>query len=274
MMRTFTNDGLTFDVLDEGPGRSGTIVLLHGFPQTNQAWMDVAPHLHAAGFRTLAPALRGYCDGAMPAGRRPYRIECLVRDVVALLDAAGLEHAHLVGHDWGGAVAWQTAMQFAERVERLTVFSTPHPGALRRAAFTSLQGLRSWYMAAMAVPRLPEALLTRGVRRGALRRLGLPQSHAQAYRERILKEGAMRAMIGPYRALFVRPPRDAFDFDVEVTTPTTYVWPRGDAYLGRRAAELTEDFCTGPYRFVELDGDHWLPEKQSVRVAQEILRHP
>lgn len=158
MMETFTNNELTFNVIDAGPrDPRGTVVLLHGFPQTNQAWTDVVPLLHRAGRRTLAPALRGYCPGAMPEGIRPYRIEFLVRDVLALLDQAGLERAHLVGHDWGGAIAWQTAMQFPARVERLTVLSTPHPEALRRAATSSLQGLKSWYMAAMAIPRLPEA---------------------------------------------------------------------------------------------------------------------
>ncbi len=274
-MPTFTNDGLRFDVLEGGTGDADhTIVLLHGFPQTNQAWMGVAPRLHAAGFRTLAPALRGYCDGAMPKGIRPYRIECLVSDVLALLDHAGLDRAHIVGHDWGGAIAWQTAMQFPERVQRITVLSTPHPGALRRALWTTTQGLRSWYMAAMAIPRLPEAFLTRAVQRGALSRIGLPEAHEAAYRSRITRPGAPRGMIGAYRALFIPPPRHGFASDVRVAVPTTYLWSRRDAYLGRRAAELTEGYCTDRYRFVELDAGHWLPEKQAPRVAAEILSAP
>lgn len=270
-MKTYTHDGLTFDVLDAGPTDAPCIVLLHGFPQTNAAWQDVAPTLHQAGFRTLAPALRGYCAGAMPEGIRPYRVEYLVRDVLALLDRAGVQRAHLVGHDWGGGIAWQTAMQFPERVQRLTVLSTPHPEAVRQASRTSTQGLKSWYMLAMAIPRLPEAYLTAMVNRFGLSGLGLPPRHEAAYRAWIARPGAMRAMIGAYRALFIRPPLDAFPNDTRVTVPTRYVWSNRDAYLGRRAAELTARYCMGPYRFVEVDGDHWLPEKQPDRVAAEIL---
>lgn len=269
-MRQFHHDGLTFDVHDSGEGtRSQPIVLLHGFPQTNDSWADVTAELSAQGWRCLAPALRGFCAGAMPRERSAYRIEKLVGDVLALLDEAGFEQVHLVGHDWGGGIAWQTAMQFPERVRSLTVLSTPHPQAMQDAVRHSRQGLMSWYMLAMQIPVLPEALLGFGIRREGLRRLGLPREHEEAYLRWLRRPGAVRASISPYRGLFTRP-SGTFRSDTPVRVSTTYVWGAHDAYLGRWAAEATAQHCTGEYRFVELDADHWLPEKQPDQVAEAI----
>lgn len=110
----FTRDGLTFDVRDEGPLDGAGVVLLHGFPEDSSSWNRVAPLLHAHGLRTIAPDHRGYSPGARPSGVAAYHLDELVADVLALLDAVG-EPVHLVGHDWGGGVAWQVAGQHPER---------------------------------------------------------------------------------------------------------------------------------------------------------------
>src|SRR5205807_1844713 len=106
-------DGLTFDVSDT-PGDGDPIVLLHGYPENRESWSAVTPHLAAAGHRVLAPDQRGYSPAARPKGRRAYAMAELVADVVALVDAAGVDRFHLVGHDWGGAVAWGFAQQHPE----------------------------------------------------------------------------------------------------------------------------------------------------------------
>ena len=108
-MDSFRRDGLTFDVLDSGPADGEPVVLLHGFPQDRTAWNRVAPALHQHGLRTLAPDQRGYSPMARPHGRSAYRLRETTADVLALLDAAGLESAHVVGHDWGGIVGWPSA---------------------------------------------------------------------------------------------------------------------------------------------------------------------
>src|SRR6478609_967008 len=108
-MWQYHRDGLTFDVLDSGPRDGEPVLLLHGFPQDHTAWDAVAPLLHAAGLRTLAPDQRGYSPGARPQGRAAYDMGELVADAVALLDAADVTRAHVVGHDWGGSVAWALA---------------------------------------------------------------------------------------------------------------------------------------------------------------------
>ncbi|MFW6187076.1 MAG: alpha/beta fold hydrolase, partial [Actinomycetota bacterium] len=97
---------LLLDVRDDGPEDGEPVLLLHGFPQDGTSWDRVVPGLHDAGLRTLVPDQRGYAPGARPRGRRAYRLELLVEDVAALLDAAGLARAHVVGHDWGGIVGW------------------------------------------------------------------------------------------------------------------------------------------------------------------------
>lgn len=273
-METFTNDRLTFEVRDSGPRRADadhTVVLLHGFPQTPAAWDAVAPLLHGAGIRTLAPSLRGYTSKARPTGRSAYRIERLVGDVFAMLDQAGLDSAHLVGHDWGGGVAWAAAMTTPERVRSLTVLSTPHPAAIRQAVLRSSQGLKSWYMLAMQVPVLPEMQLSRLARKEGLRRLGVLADLSASYAAQMVDTEAVRGMLGPYRGLFAPAGADGVKLDTPVTVPTTYLWGNRDPYLGRVAAEGTVRYCTGDYRFVELDAGHWLPEKRPEVVGAEIL---
>lgn len=271
-MDHFDNEGLTFAVEDSGPQDAPEhAILLHGFPQTFRSWSSVTPRLTAAGIRCLAPALRGFTPGAMPAGRRPYRIERLVSDTIALLNQAGLDSAHIVGHDWGGGIAWQLAMQHPDRVRTLTAVSTPHPAALQRAVLRSGQGLKSWYMLAMQVPVLPEAVLGWGIARQGLKGLGLPAEHEQAYIDWLRRPDALRSAIAAYRALFTRRPPGAYAADTRVSRPTTYVWGSRDAYLGRAAAEATAAYCTGDYRFAELPADHWLPEKEPAALAAEIL---
>lgn len=298
-METFTHDGMTFRVRDGGPSdapEERTVVLLHGFPQTSAAWSDVSDRLHAQGLRTLAPDTRGIAPSARPARREEYRIDRLVSDVVGLLDAAGLDAVHLVGHDWGGAIAWAFVRRHPDRVRSLTVLSTPHPGAMAWAMRHSTQGLKSWYMLPLLVPAVPELAIGWGLRRFGMAGLGLPKEQEREYVDALTTFGALGGAIGPYRGMTTRRRRSAGASESSsssspssspsspssapstgprrsgrgVAVPTTYVWGRHDAYLGRAAAERTGSHCTGDYRFVEVDADHWLPEKQSELVAREI----
>jgi pimeloyl-ACP methyl ester carboxylesterase len=186
-MHSYSRNGCTFDCDDDGPHDSAAIVLLHGFPQDRHCWQLVRPQLVAAGYRVLVPDQRGYSPGARPRGRRAYRQRELVGDVVALLDAAGVDRAHVVGHDWGGAVAWSMAAFAPDRLRSLTAVSTPHPAALARASVTSTQGLRSTYMGLFPLPVVPEQLF---VGRGA----GLGRRWFGGLR---LGAGPAAALLGP-----------------------------------------------------------------------------
>jgi pimeloyl-ACP methyl ester carboxylesterase len=270
---SFQRDGLVFDVRDTGPDGGEPVVLLHGFPQDGTAFDALLPALHGAGLRTLAPDQRGYSPGARPAGRRAYRLREAVDDLLALLDAAQLPTAHVVGHDWGGAVAWAVAAWHPERVRTTTSLSTPHPAAMTRALVTSDQALRSSYMGLFTVPVLPERVLLAqgGARlRRALLRGGLPAAVAGHYVQRMREPGALTAALGWYRAL----PWTARDPVRTVRVPTLHVWSTGDAFLGRAATEGSAAHVAAPYRLEVLaDVPHWLPELAADRVADLVTAH-
>jgi pimeloyl-ACP methyl ester carboxylesterase len=272
-MDSFRRDGLTFDVRDAGPPDGEPVVLLHGFPQDAAAWDRVAPALHQHGLRTLAPDQRGYSPMARPRGRANYRLRETVGDVLALLDAAGLESAHVVGHDWGGIVAWGMAAWHPDRVRTLTALSVPHPGAMAQAMLRSDQGLRSLYVGLFQLPQLPERLLLAGdgaVLRRLLRGGGLEADLVDHYVRRMQEPGALTAALNWYRAL----PLARREPVGRVRVPTLHVWSTGDTFLGRTATEATERFCTAPYRLEVLEGvSHWIPELAADRVAELVTAH-
>lgn len=266
-MDSYAHAGFTFDVLDSGPADGPAVVLLHGFPQDARSWDRVVPLLNGRGLRTLAPDLRGYSPGARPRERRAYTIDKLAGDVIGLLDAAGLARAQVVGHDWGGGVAWATAIRHPGRVSGLTAVSTPHPAAMQWAFRHSLQGLRSWYMLAFQLPWLPERIAAATLR-SQLPRTGLSQAAADHYAERFADPESLRGPLNYYRAMFLTSPAQAWG---QVAVPTTYVWGRRDPFLGRAAADRTAAYVTADYRFVEVEGGHWLPEENPGVVAEAVL---
>jgi pimeloyl-ACP methyl ester carboxylesterase len=278
IVEAFQNADLHFRVIDNGPPEGPPVVLLHGFPQGLQCWDSVAPFLHTRGVRTLTFDQRGYAPGARPRGRLAYRLRLLVDDVLALLDAVGLKRSHVVGHDWGGAVAWSLASWRPERVATATVLSTPHPAAFLQAMVSSRQMLRCWHMLVFQPPRLAEHLFgpcrPAGERR--LRRLLEAWDAPPAVVERAVAltrdREAFTAMLNWYRAIPLSSPRQAF---VRCRVPTLFVWSTGDAeLLGRRAAGLTGRYVRAPYDFRVLRGaSHWLPEEQAQTVADLIASH-
>ena len=272
-MDSFRRDGLTFDVRDAGPPDGEPVVLLHGFPQDSTAWTAVAGDLHAAGLRTLAPDQRGYSPGARPPGRTAYRLRELAADVLALLDAAGLGSAHVVGHDWGAVVGWALAAWHPERVRTLTAVSVPHPAAMAQAFVTSDQALRSSYMALFQLPVLPERLLL--ARDGAALRWmlltsGLSPELSEHYVRRMQEPGALATALAWYRAL----PFHARDPVGTVRVPTLHLWSTRDAALGRTATERSRRFVDAPYRLEVLEGvPHFIPEVAPGRVAELVTEH-
>jgi pimeloyl-ACP methyl ester carboxylesterase len=233
----------------------------------------VAPALHQHGLRTLALDQRGYSPMARPRGRAHYRLRETTADVLALLDAAGLHRAHVVGHDWGGIVAWALGAWHPDRVRTLTALSVPHPAAMAKAMVTSDQGLRSSYMGLFQLPLLPERLLLAGggePLRRMLRSGGLSHDAADHYVARMREPGALSAALGWYRAI----PFGARDAVGTVRVPTLHVWSTGDAFLGRSATEDTARFVDAPYRLEVLDDvTHWIPELAAGRTAELVTAH-
>lgn len=261
---------LSFGVSDSGPIDGPVAVLLHGFPGSRRTWDAVTPLLEAASVRVVAVDQRGYSPGARPRRRRSYRAADVTADALALLDALDARRVHLVGHDWGGFVAWRLAAMAPERFSGVTVLSTPHPRALVRSLFSSGQAARSLYMALFQLPVVPEALL-----RPRLARLlvasGLPVAVAHEYERFLSVPSALRGALNWYRGMWLPDRRSRRSSREPVRTPVTYLWGNRDQALGRRAAELTRRYAGDEYRFVELDEGHWLPELAAESVAREVL---
>lgn len=264
-----TRGGLDFEVHDEGPENGEPVLLLHGFPQDASSFDRLAALLHQAGLRTLRFDQRGYAAGARPRRVADYGGRALVDDALAVADAAGAGGVHVVGHDWGGSVAWQMAQAAPDRVRTLTVLATPHMRAMRTALLTSDQALRSLYMAAFQIPWLPERVLAPRMMR-LLVAAGLERRHAARYARRFAGARSLTGPLNWYRAL--APWHRAEHVPARPTrVPTTYVWGNRDVALGWRGAELTADAVEAPYRFVELAASHWLPEEVPDAVAREVI---
>ncbi|NHC45357.1 alpha/beta fold hydrolase [Motilibacter aurantiacus] len=264
-MQTYSRDGLVFPVRDQGPPDGEVAVLLHGFPQDASAFDAVAARLHETGLRTLTPTQRGYAAGAQPRGRRAYALQETTADVLALLGAAGVERAHVVGHDWGAGPAWALGAAHPSRVASLTILSTPHPAAMARSLVRSTQALRSAYMAFFQLPGLPELVLRRRLA-PLLRASGLPAEHVRRYTDVLRSDGVATGALNWYRGI----PFSSRPLLGPSRVPTTYVWGRHDPALGRAAAERTGAFVEAAYAFVELDAGHWLPETRPGDVAAAV----
>jgi pimeloyl-ACP methyl ester carboxylesterase len=271
-MQRYRNGSLTFDVSDSGPEDGEVVALLHGYPENRTSWDLVTPLLTAAGYRVIAPDQRGYSPGARPRSRRDYRTNLLAGDIAALADAAGAKKVHVVGHDWGGAVAWAFASLHADRCHTVTSLCTPHPRAMISSMVRSTQLLKSWYMVMFQLPMVPEMTLRGAGAKAARRKLvatGLPEAAADRYLALMANPSAARGALNWYRALPLSPPLKG-----KIDVPALYIYPTGDAFLGRKAAELTADQVAAAYRFEVLEGlSHWLPEEAPDTVAELLLEH-
>ena len=264
--------GLTFNVRTGGARDGAPVLLLHGFPQNALMWETIEPALHAAGLRTFAPNQRGYSAGARPSEVEAYALPELVDDVLAIMDVAGIDRAHVVGHDWGAVVGWELASRHPDRVRTLTAVSVPHPRAFARALLTSPDQLRrSAYVLLLRRERTAERFLTDqdGKRlRRAFDGSGLADVDVNRYVAPMLVPDALTAALNWYRALSLigRPATGP------VALPTTFVWSDRDAAVGRVAAERCGKHVTGDYRFVELPGvSHWIADQAPQELTDAVL---
>ena len=265
-----------------GPVDGRPVVFLHGFPQTRYTWRHQLVALGDRGFRCWAPDQRGYSAGLRPEGIEAYHVDNLVADVGCMIDAvAAVGSAEpasidLVGHDWGGQVAWLFAARHPERLRSLTVLSRPHPAAFA-AAFTADPGQadRSKHHRRFDDPATADLLLENGERR--LRRMlansEVPAADIGAYIEVLGDRDAMDAALNWYRAATGAGLRAADTPDVIV--PTLYLWGTNDHSVGRVAAEGTAERVSGPYRFVEIEGSgHFLTDDgASDAVTDALVAH-
>jgi len=262
--------GLDFDVYvgGPGPGAGPPVLLLHGFPQHSGEWQGVLPALHEAGLRTYAVDQRAYSPGARPAGVEAYRMAECVADVLSIMDALGTGPVHLVGHDWGAAVAWHLTARHPAAVRTLTAISVPHPLAMAVAlAEDPDQRERVEYIRLFRQPggKAEDLLLAEDARR--LRTVfGLVD--AERYVAPLLEPGVLTLALNWYRAMSRT---DLVGLE-PVKVPTTYLWSDRDPAVGPTAARACGGFVAADYRFVELPGiSHWVPDEVPGAVAEAVL---
>jgi pimeloyl-ACP methyl ester carboxylesterase len=256
-------------------GEGPLVILLHGFPEFWWGWRRQIPALAEAGFRVAAPDLRGYNDSEKPKGAAAYRTSIVVEDVAALARHLGAERAHVVGHDWGGVIAWHVAMRHPELVDRLAIINAPHPAVFRREMRRPRQFLRSWYAMFFQLPAIPEALIRardfaalEWAFRATSRAGSFTAEDIARYKEAMAKPGALTAALNYYRvyigALFRGPTKK--EPRKTIARPTLVIWGMQDRALNPHNLEGLEAYV--PDLRIERieEASHWVMADAPDRV--------
>ncbi len=271
---TVRANGLRFHVAAAGDAKNPLVLCLHGFPEGWYSWRHQLEALSDR-FLVAAPDLRGYGETEKPPRVSDYRIDALADDVAGLVRALGHERAFVVGHDWGGAVAWHTAAAHPEVVERLAILNCPHPYLFAQALsrFDLGQWRRSSYMLFFQIPGLPEALfpaarLARVIRRSTAKRGVLTDEDVAAFEKGLAPDGTVRSGLNYYRATarsLARPAerRRLFSlWEKGIEAPTLIVWGEKDAFLGAHLLEGHERLAKSSLAIRRIpDCAHWVQQE-------------
>jgi len=271
-------NGVRLHYVTQGQGK--LIVLLHGFPEFWYSWRQQIPEL-AKHFRVVVPDLRGYNESEKPVGVSNYRVDVLTADVMGLIRAFGEEKALIVGHDWGGGIAWAFAADYPQATERLVVMNCPHPGVLQKQLRVNWRQLRrSWYMFWFQIPWLPELLIRLSARRfvaqafrgWAIRKEAFSDEDLRRYVEAIQKPGMLTAAINYYRAAFREVVWRGERQFAPITCPTLLIWGEEDVALGKELTYDMEPYFTNRFEIKYLPRcSHWVQQEQPELVNQYML---
>ena len=245
------------------------MLLLHGFPDSSALWRHQVPALVDAGYRAITPDLRGFGDSDRPQDVESYGIGRSVADMLAVLDALEVERAHVVAHDWGGAVGWALAAFASERVDRLAVLSVGHPNALRRP--TIEQRERSWYPLLFQYEGTAEQLLMRDDWQ-LFREWMRGDGDTERALADLSRPGALTAALNWYRASW-RPDAELSErMFPSVAADTMGIWSDGDHYLLEEQMTGSEEYVVGEWRYERIEGaSHWLQLDAAERVNALLL---
>jgi pimeloyl-ACP methyl ester carboxylesterase len=262
-------------------GEGDPVVLLHGFPELSYSWRHQLPALAGAGYRAIAPDLRGYGASDRPGTVDAYLAPALIGDVIGLIDALGYDRVHLVGHDWGGGLAWGAAALYPDRIRSLVIANAPHPVASAEARVQDPdQRAKSWYMLLFQFVGVAETWLSDNdfhnlrdmVFRNAAPGAFAPEDE-QVYIDAFSVDGALTAALNYYRAnmpaaAWIRPPTQL----PEITTPTMVIWGEADTYLGLGLLERSVAKVAGPVRVERLGGvSHWVQQDAPAAVNALLI---
>jgi pimeloyl-ACP methyl ester carboxylesterase len=275
-------DGVRLHYAECGGGNEELVVLLHGFPEFWYSWRN---QLSALGkrYHAVAPDMRGYNLSDKPPRVEDYRIDLLVEDVIGLIHRLGASKAAVVGHDWGGGVAWAVAHKYPEHVSKLAVFQVP-PAAAWRANITFRQWRRSWYMFFFQLPRVPEwsirrnnfAGLERVFKDTVVRKGCFSDGDIELYKEAMRQPGALTASINYYRAnlrrvMFRRRDENNVKRDGRIRVPTLFIFGEQDFAIIPETVRGVGNYVAAPYREVRIpDSGHWV-QNEAVAEVNSVL---
>jgi pimeloyl-ACP methyl ester carboxylesterase len=275
--REIITNGIRMHYVTQGEGP--LVVLLHGFPEFWYSWRYQIPFLAEHGYMVVAPDLRGYNDTDKP--RRGYDIPTLLLDIVGLIKGLGREKAVIVGHDWGGVLAWAFAMRYPHMTQRLIVLNAPHPGAFARELRKAKQRRMSWYVFFFQIPWLPDYLLTRNhaeligklIYESAVQKAAFPPEVLLRYQEAMSKPRAVTSSLNYYRALVRRNPFKLFKDRAQriITVPTLLIWGEQDVALSIELTEGLEQWVPNIQVRRIPDSGHWVQQEKPDTVNEFIL---
>lgn len=266
--RRITVNDLSLRVLDAGSGPA--VLLLHGFPDSATLWRHQIPPLVEAGFRTIAPDLRGFGESDKPKEKEAYQILHVLSDVAGVLDALGLARVHVVGHDWGAAIAWSLACFLPDRVERLVAMSVGHMSAFGSAPIEQRE--KSWYMLLFQFEEVAEEVLRRDGWR-FFREWTRHHSECDKWIRDLERPGALTAALNWYRANVsaesLLAPVPALP---QVRADTLGLWSPGDHYLIESQMRDSAAYVDGSWRYARVeDASHWMQLDQPQVVTRHLL---
>jgi pimeloyl-ACP methyl ester carboxylesterase len=260
-------------------GAGDPVILLHGFPELAYSWRHQLPALADAGFEAVAPDLRGYGESDRPRNVDDYALPKLAGDVVGLIEAVG-GSAHLVGHDWGGSLAWVTAATRPELVRSLTILNSPHPVAGAEARQIREQQQKSWYMLLFQFVGVAEAWLSnddfanlRSAFYGTATPGAISPDDEEVFVDALRQDGALTAALNYYRAnmppsSWLKPPPDL----PPITVPVHIIWGEADAYMGEMLLERSLTKIAGEVSVTRLPGiGHWAQQEAPDRVNEALV---
>jgi epoxide hydrolase 4 len=258
-------------------GQGPLVVLLHGFPEFWYSWRRQIPVLAEAGFRVVAPDMRGYDLSDKPQGWRAYDTSVLAQDIAGLVRSLGEERAYVVGHDWGAAVAYTLAMRHPEVVRRLAILNVPHPVRMLEGFRTLKQLRKSWYMFFFQIPVLPERLIARSNFSFARRSLragtkgAFSDEDLELYAQAWAQPGALTGMINYYRAALRRSPRKALAHMTRIDAQTLVIWGQRDSYIGAELAEPPREWVPNVRVERIAEATHWVQHEAADRVNELLI---
>lgn len=277
-----TANGIRIHYVTTGIGP--LVVLLHGFPQFWFAWRYQIPEL-AKQFKVVAPDLRGYGDTDKPLKVSDYRTSILAEDIACLIKAIGYEKAHIVGHDWGGGIAWMMALKHPQVIDRLVVINCPHPKIFFRALRSNPNQIkRSWYIFMLQLPYIPELIfrlspktfLKHVFKGNSIRREAFSNEDIEKYAKELMKPDALTSAINYYRAAFrnISSSREVESSEKRIETPTLLIWGEDDFALGQELTLGMEPLFKNSFRIHYIPHcGHWVNEEQPELVNQVLMEY-